>query len=121
MNDRVEGDRPNVPRVDAVAPNPEEVLAVPADGDLARLLATVTAEPHRLSLEALEERLAPLQGRPMDEVRAELQLIANELELYRLGYDLGFEDGDAAGYDRAITDAIEHPEAFTARLTEIRR
>jgi hypothetical protein len=41
-------------------------------------------------------------------------------EAYRVGFDIGLEKGDQAGYDRAITDAIENPEAFTARLEEIR-
>ncbi|MEU4287813.1 hypothetical protein AB0E63_06290 [Kribbella sp. NPDC026596] len=91
-----------------------------ADSALGRLLRTVTAEPHRLSVEALEERLAALQGRPEEEIRAGLQEIANELELHRLGYDHGYEDGDAAGYDRAINDAIDHPDTFADRLQEIR-
>lgn len=110
----------NEPNTNPVAPNAEEVLAVGADGDLARLLKTVAAEPHRLSVEALEERLQALRGQPIDELREELQAIANELELYRLGFDNGYERGCADGYDGAIEDAIEHPEEFTKRLLEIR-
>jgi hypothetical protein len=103
-----------------VAPNAEEIIAAAGDDTLRGLMPTVTAEPHRLSVEALTERIEALRDKPTDEIRAGLQSIADELELHRLGYDFGFEDGDAAGYDRAINDAIDNPDAFAARLREIR-
>ncbi|WP_327633660.1 hypothetical protein OHB24_27115 [Kribbella sp. NBC_00482] len=103
-----------------VAADAEEIIAAAADDALRGLLPTVTAEPHRLSIAALTERVEALGGKPVDEMRAGLQAIANELELHRWGYDNGFEDGDAAGYDRAINDAIDNPDAFADRLQEIR-
>jgi hypothetical protein len=83
-------------------------------------VATVSAEPVRLSSDALVERVRSLRGGSFDQLRAGLQAIANELELHRAGYDLGFEDGHTAGYDQAISDAIDNPDAVAARLLEIR-
>lgn len=103
-----------------VAPNAEDVIAAAGDDAVRGLMPTVTAQPHRLSAEALRERVAALQGRTVVELRAGLQAVADELELHRWGYDLGFEEGQQAGYDRAVNDTIADPDAFTRRLLEIR-
>jgi hypothetical protein len=38
----------------------------------------------------------------------------------RWAYDQGYEAGYQPGYDQAVTDAIENPDAFAARLRELR-
>lgn len=99
-----------------VAPDAEAVIAAAADTALRGLLTAVWAEPHSLSADALVDRVRSLRGGSFDQLRAGLQAIANELELYRAGFDVGYEDG----YDQAINDAIDNPDAFAARLRELR-
>jgi len=41
-------------------------------------------------------------------------------EAERWAYDQGHEAGHREGYDQAINDAIDNPDAFAARLREIR-
>ncbi|TDO52627.1 hypothetical protein EV643_102466 [Kribbella sp. VKM Ac-2527] len=100
--------------------SPEPVATGTAE-DLIRLilgdvveLDDLTAEPHRLSEEAVVFRARSLQRRRSPErIREGVREILTELELYRTGYDSGYD----AGYEQAIADVLacvhsrDHEEA----------
>lgn len=92
-----------------VSPTAEDVIATAADSTLRGLLNTMWAEPHRLSSEALADRVRSMRGGSNDQIRAGLQQIMNELELHRWGYDLGFEAGYAEG--QTISPSVDHEAA----------
>lgn len=78
-----------------VAPN-AELLIIDL---LQRHLPTVPwrelhSAPHRLSAGALQERIDSLRGLSDDQIRSALVGILTELDLYRLGFDEGFEARD---------------------------
>lgn len=60
--------------------------------------------PHRLAHADIRARVEAMRGSAPDRVRAVLQQILDEDELYRWGYDLGYE----AGFDRAVEEMNKH-------------
>ena len=51
--------------------------------------------PHQLSAEAIALRVVAMKGRSYNDTAAVVTEILTELELHRLGFDLGFEAGQA--------------------------
>lgn len=112
----------NIAWADAdVAPDADDIITAEVSRHFPPvLLDDLWGHPHRLTSEDLAERIGAMQGRTFSQIRAGLQQIVDELELHRWGWDLGYEQGQQAGYDRAINDSIKNPETFTARLIELR-
>ncbi|NIK57910.1 hypothetical protein [Kribbella shirazensis] len=104
-----------------VSPDPEEVITAEVSRRFPpALLNDLWSQPHRLSTDALVERISYLEGHSFRQIRAGLQSIVDEVELHRVGYDDGFEDGHQAGYDRAVRDMIHNPDAISALLLALR-
>jgi len=62
----------------------------------------VQSLPHRLSPEAISLRIVAMKGQPYAAVRGRVVEILSELELHRLGFDQGYDEG----YERAIADVF---------------
>lgn len=104
-----------------VAPNADDIITAEVSRRFPPiLLDDLWAHPHRLTAEDLAQRISAMQGQSFSQIRAGLQHLVDEVEIHRWGYDLGHEEGFQAGYDRAVNDAVEHPETFMRRLLEIR-
>lgn len=75
------------------------------------LLDDLRAEPHRLSATDLGLRVRKMRRwKSSARIRAGLQQIVTELELYREGIDVGYE----AGYAQALTDMAQQAEGIAS-------
>lgn len=80
-------------------------------------LKGINAEPVRLSCADIGKRVRNMRHwRSVERIRAGLQQIANEIGLYRLGYDVGYEAGAAA----VLEELYGSPLTVAARLEAIR-
>ncbi|TDW87280.1 hypothetical protein EV137_5353 [Kribbella pratensis] len=106
---------------DPVSPDPEDVITAEVSRRFPpALLDDLWSQPHRLSTAALVERISYLEGHSFRSIRASLQSIVDEVELYRIGRDDGYEDGHRAGYNLAVRDMIHNPDTISTALLALR-
>jgi hypothetical protein len=81
-----------------------QVLANGFPPEMLDVVRELQGGPHRLSRETIESRVEAMRGQEVDRIRAGLQQIVDEDELFRWGFDLGYE----AGYDKAVAEMNTH-------------
>lgn len=110
MSDRVEGVWTDVPRVAADAD--AVIKRITSHGFPAGISDDLWGVEHRLSAEAIVVRVRQLGRRTSPgQIRAGLQEIINEVELYRWGYDVGYEAGYAKALEDVRLDAVRRGQS----------